>query len=42
MKKFIKFIKKINKKIDNYFFNKRIQKMLKNGPKYTYTQIIYK
>lgn len=42
MKKFIKFIKRINTKIDNYLFNKRIEKMLKNGPKYTYSQIIYK
>lgn len=42
MKKFIKFIKRINTRIDNYLFNKRIEKMLKNGPKYTYAQIIYK
>ena len=35
-------INKIYKKVDNYIFNKKIRKMLKNGPKYTYTQIIYK
>lgn len=42
MKKIKKYIKIIRTKIEDYLFDKKIKKLLKNGPKYTYTQIIYK